>query len=281
MLSRRIYNSSNSHRHRWLEVLRWFLCLALLCAYTATALMNRRGFLFWQTTTTTLASATTAASIGGAASANGVGITDRGSSNNNDNSNDNDDDDYYVFWLMPVASDAAALDKLVHELAARHGTVPFAPHVTLCPPVPSSNIPHPTDTLNALTERPTATLVLRNSNGGIHPDFGSTYTQSVFVRLRATDPSNGYDLKDLYQRCVELSGAPEEGRDPKEDNFPHLSVMYYPDPDRETRRAIAQSVQVPATVAFDAVQLVRIHLPVVDSAGVQAWKVVGVQQFHD
>jgi len=207
------------------------------------------------------------------------------------NSDDDDDDDeyQYVFWLMPTASDTQLLqDTIMNELRDEFDAVFFEPHVTLAPPIPASNIPDPEQALERLTttsnisNKKTSNLRGTKNNedvltlSGAHANYGTLYTQSVFLQLQATP-----QLKDLYNRSRKVSGLPPVQEIPADDHFPHLSVLYESCCEQE-RETVASHVQhklqqtsLAQHISFDAVQLIRIQLPVEGPADVRKWKVVG------
>jgi len=215
-----------------------------------------------------------------------------------DNDTSSEDDFQYVFWLMPVEQDAQLLETtLMDGLRQEYDAVSFAPHVTLGPPVSCSQIPDPRAALRTLTSSSggggvttTATRHrsprLRGSSStatnivlhGAHADFGERYTQSVFLRLASNSA-----LDRLYERSREVSGL-EDALPDAADHFPHLSVLYENCCPRE-RQAAAERVQrqfqttrlAHEGIAFDAVQIIRIQLPVEGPEDVQKWKVVGTE----
>jgi len=213
-------------------------------------------------------------------------------------------DEYqYVFWLMPVESDARLLESaIMKDLRDEFDAVRFNPHVTLAPPVAASEIPNPQQALEILTSTTQQQQQqqqfhnknknnLRGSSSSkdrivtlthAHADYGFLYTQSVFLQLQSNK-----ELDDLYQLSRKVSGLPPKKDDENNNNksssdhFPHLSVLYENCCEQE-RNQVATTVEqkLQATtlsqqIRFDSVQLIRIQLPVEGPKDVLKWKLVG------
>jgi len=172
---------------------------------------------------------------------------------------------FYVFWLMPQKSDKESLQAIMDSLSKEYGTVRFEPHVTLAPPVLTMD----KNALESLTKQ-AEPITLSDWT----PSRGNMYTQSVFLKAQGNAA-----LFDLYHNSRTLAGldqsGPEEGS-----NFPHLSLMYSNDDD-ETRQAILETLDIDLdSITFDAIQLMRIELPVTSAEDVLKWKAVDIQKFH-
>ena len=219
-----------------------------------------------------------------------------------------DNDYYYVFWLMPVKRDAQLLrHTIMHDLRKEFlHAVDFEPHVTLAPPVPASAIPHPELALARLASALTTkdenienhnlrgssattppplqgnTADKEDSNdrtvltlSGARANYGTRYTQSIFLQLQATPL-----LRELYHTARQVSGLPPLPVIPATDHFPHLSVLYESCCATARQAAAARIEQsLPTTllqpISIDAVQLVRIQLPVQGPDDVRLWKSLG------
>lgn len=226
---------------------------------------------------------------------------------------DNNKDYYYVFWLMPVKRDAQLLrHTIMRDLRQEFiHAVDFEPHVTLAPPVPASAIPDPDVALARLASAFTTIDENNNSNhlpntsnlrsrattpplqgnpdkedstsqrtiltlSGARANYGTRYTQSIFLQLEATPV-----LRDLYNTARQVSGLPPTQVIPAADHFPHLSVLY--ESCCEMTRAAAaarveqrlRTVSLSQQISFDAVQLIRIQLPVEGPDDVRLWKSLG------
>jgi hypothetical protein len=210
----------------------------------------------------------------------------------------------YVFWLLPAEPYRQELQRFVNELASEYHTIPFEPHITLAQPVPTHQIPNPRDALDRLAETAatsttsTTSIVLNN----FHVTVGQLYTQSVFLQFEenVNDPEenkNSNDdaapnslrsqyqaLRDLYMWSRQISGLPV-GEPNGSDHFPHMSLIYQ-NIDMEARKHVAATVrqkleqssvffQGTSSIAFDAIQLVQIQLPVESEQDVQKWKTIG------
>ena len=234
---------------------------------------------------------------------------------NNDNDNNINDDYYYVFWLMPTERDAQLLrDTIMRDLREEfQHAVEFEPHVTLAPPVPASAIPNPKAALTHLasallasqdenSHNPHHTKNLRSTNlptpllegnssekdhrtvltlSDARVNYGTRYTQSIFLQFQGTPM-----LRELYNTACQISGLPPITHEkiPATDHFPHLSVLYESCCEM-AREAAAARVQLNLEqqqqplahqhISFDAVQLVRIQLPVEGPDDVRLWKSMG------
>jgi hypothetical protein len=90
-------------------------------------------------------------------------------------------------------------------------------------------------------------------------------------------------LRELYNTARKITGLPPTKVIPPEDHFPHLSVLYESccETAREAAAArVQQSLQKPTLslahhISFDAVQLIRIQLPVEGPDDVRLWKSLG------
>jgi len=207
-------------------------------------------------------------------------------------------DEYqYVFWLMPVESDARLLESaIMKDLRDEFDAVRFNPHVTLAPPVAASEIPNPQQALEILTTTQHFNNKSKNNNNlrgsssnkdrmvtltHAHADYGFLYTQSVFLQLQSNQ-----ELDDLYELSRKVSGLPpdeisDENNNNNKDHFPHLSVLYENCCEQERNQvatAVEQKLQATTLsqqIRFDSVQLIRIQLPVEGPNDVLKWKLVG------
>jgi 2'-5' RNA ligase len=141
-------------------------------------------------------------------------------------------------WLVPAGADRQRLDSLIARLAARLGTSPFEPHLTLLPAIDGS----PASV--AATARALAARL-----------------RPVAVRLESVEG------RDEHFRCLVALAAPDEplreahaaaarafGRQPDPSFLPHVSLVYgrlAP----ETKRALASEVAPAAALAFRAARL--------------------------
>jgi hypothetical protein len=158
----------------------------------------------------------------------------------------------------------------------------------------------------------TTTKTTRNSIilNNFHVAIGQLYTQSIFLQFEENTDDGNQDaqhaptsfrshyqsLRDLYMRSRQISRLPM-GEPNVEDHFPHMSLMYLSNDnnkvDNETRNRIAADVRQKlkkessffrstsssslqkGMIAFDAIQLVQIQLPVQSDQDVQKWKTIG------
>lgn len=213
------------------------------------------------------------------------------SSSTADSSLASDDEYWYVFWLMPTKEDADLLKTtIMNDLKDEFDAVSFDPHVTLGPPVRVRDIPDPQRALEIVTLSSTTSRgkQLRGSGHrqivltGAHAGYGQLYTQSVFLQLESTP-----QLDALYQLSVNVGHRKTEHVHPYPiEHFPHMSMLYE-NCCQEQREAVAEKVQqklletrLKNQIAFDAVQLMRIQLPVEGPEGVKKWEVVGTEALH-
>ncbi len=142
-------------------------------------------------------------------------------------------------WLMPSA-ESDWLAGVVREIAFRHGTPVFAPHVTV---VGGFRVPE-AEAVAALTAwRPRVPLPAR------FPDVGFEHVIVRALYLRA-QPSE--ELHQLHNEVESRLGLPRSRYSP------HLSLMYS-DAAESIRRGIAEQLRLPLPVAvrFDSLALWR------------------------
>jgi 2'-5' RNA ligase len=163
-------------------------------------------------------------------------------------------------WLMPGEAARPRLAALIEGLAARLGTDPFPPHVTLLPGIEGLA---PNTVLTAA--RPLA--------AGLHP---------LTVRLVSVEG------RDEHFRCLIALAAFDEtlraahaaaarafGRQPDAAFLPHLSLVYG-SLTAETKQALAADLAPATAVAFDAA---RLHVWRTDGP-VAAWSEIGSFPFE-
>jgi 2'-5' RNA ligase len=141
---------------------------------------------------------------------------------------------------MPDGADRRRLERRILGLAARLGTEPFQPHVTLL-----SGLEAPARELLAAAERAAAQLrSLTVSLGGL--DGREEHFRCLFVRVR----------DEAVLRSLHADLARSLGREPDQGFFPHLSLVYGSLRPPE-KRALADEIGREADVGFLAR---RLHL---------------------
>jgi hypothetical protein len=163
-------------------------------------------------------------------------------------------------WLMPDGVVGARLAALIAGTAARLGTEPFAPHLTLLP-----GIDGPEDEVLQTARRVAS---------GLRP---------LRVSLRSVEGRDEHfrcvialAVADAPLRAAHVAAARAFGREPDPAFLPHLSLVYgtlAP----EVKRALAKKLTVAATVSFEVARLHawRTHGPVGE------WRELGSFPFGD
>lgn len=163
----------------------------------------------------------------------------------------NDQGTGYSLWLIPEPAERARLEALIHRLAARLGTPPFTPHVTLL-----GGLHGRVDRLHELArDLPSLALRLTRIDG-----------QDAFFRCLYVEAEGGAALGASRARAAERLDV----RTPPA-FFPHLSLVYGQlSSDRKRRLAGELGPEVEArTVLFGELWLVRTEGHVKD------WEQVG------
>jgi len=169
-------------------------------------------------------------------------------------------------WLRPEGRQEQRLQELINRLAEEHGTVKFAPHLTVC------GIPDDLAVLDAAADyvRHCGLLPLRVAR--------STVTGAVITPFRAVfiEIENSPELREFRERLRDIVGAPRLIP-------PHISLLYTldrnsqaprPDFDAERLKAIAAKCAEAIDDAY-----FTLGRPVVNSAGggeqdVRSWNVI-------
>jgi 2'-5' RNA ligase len=141
-------------------------------------------------------------------------------------------------WLMPEGPTRERLGALIGELAARLGTVPFVPHVTLLPGIegPEGAVLEAAGKL-ASDLRPLL-LSLRSLEGR------DEHFRCLIALAEADEPL----------RAAHAAAAQAFGRDPDTAFLPHLSLVYgslAP----ETKVALAAELAPHVALSFEATRL--------------------------
>ncbi|HSB62293.1 MAG TPA: 2'-5' RNA ligase family protein [Vicinamibacteria bacterium] len=113
-------------------------------------------------------------------------------------------------WLVPEGSAAERLSALIGELAARHGTPRFAPHLTLLPLVGGAEDDVLERAARLAGELPPLEVRL------LGPESRDEYFRRLFARAEATPA-----LREAHARA-----AARFGRPPDPDFLPHVSLLY-------------------------------------------------------
>jgi len=169
-------------------------------------------------------------------------------------------------WLRPEGRQEQRLQDLINRLAEEHGTVTFAPHLTVC------GVPGDLTVLDAAADYVSecGLLPLRVVKAAV---TGAVITpfRAVFIEVE-----NSTELRKFRERLHDIVSAPPLIP-------PHISLLYTldrnsqaprPDFDAERLRAIAAGC---AEAIHDA--LLTLGGPVVNSAGggeqdVRSWNVI-------
>jgi 2'-5' RNA ligase len=141
-------------------------------------------------------------------------------------------------WLMPQGALRERLATLIRDLAARFGTEPFPPHVTLLPGLagPEAVILEASRSLAAVLRPLTIRL--------LSVDGRDEHFRCLFARAEADEPL----------RAAHAAAARAFDREPDPALLPHLSLVYGTLPP-ETKWPLAAEVAAAVAVSFAARRL--------------------------
>ena len=142
-------------------------------------------------------------------------------------------------WLMPGEAVRQRLAALIQDLAARLGTAPFPPHLTLLPGIEGRA---PDDVLTA-----TASLAAGLNPLTVHLlsiEGHEEHFRCLVARAAADEPL----------RAAHAAAARAFGREPDPAFLPHLSLVYG-SLAGETKRALALELASAVSVPFEAAVL--------------------------
>ena len=157
-------------------------------------------------------------------------------------------------WLRPEPSQEQALQSLIRSVAAEHGTVPFAPHLTVC------GAPGDPVTIDAATAyiKECGLLPLRVAKTAV---TGAVITpfRAVFIEVENTP-----ELRQFRERLRDILGAPPLIP-------PHISLLYTLDGATQAPRPDLDSGRLAAIAARCAAAIPDTHFllgrPVAHSSG--------------
>lgn len=117
---------------------------------------------------------------------------------------------FYSIWLVPEARSANCIGALINDLAGKHGSDPFPPHITLAERIYGSEdrVLRNAELLATGFEE----KLVAGTDWIGHSDF---YYRSLFVRIKR---SNGLKLANSKARAV--------FKLPESEFMPHMSLMY-------------------------------------------------------
>jgi hypothetical protein len=168
-------------------------------------------------------------------------------------------------WLRPEGRQEQRLQELINRLAEEHGTVKFAPHLTVC------GVPGDLAVLDAAAAyvRECRLLPLRVAKTAV---TGAVITpfRAVFIEVE-----NSAELREFRERLRDIVGAPPLIP-------PHISLLYTLDRNSQAPRPDfdAERLKAIATRCAEAIDDAHFTLgrPVVNSAGgehdVRGWNVI-------
>ena len=153
----------------------------------------------------------------------------------------------FSIWLIPVEESRPELSTIINNLAARHHTPRFEPHVTLC----SGNIltaGSPEELADRLDRccAPLAPI----SAGFDRLEHTDRYLTYFFARLGSDAAAQVTNLQSPLSAVLDAPGTPEIGL--------HLSLMYCEPDNAIDRSQLAREVKprLPSRVLFDRIRLV-------------------------
>jgi 2'-5' RNA ligase len=169
-------------------------------------------------------------------------------------------------WLRPEGRQEQMLQRLIGRQAEKHGTVPFAPHLTVC------GVPGDLGVLDAAAAyvRQCRLLPIRAAKTAV---TGAVITpfRAVFIEVE-----NSPELREFRERLREIVSAPELIP-------PHISLLYTLDRDTQTPRPDFDAERLQEIAARCAGEIDDTHFtlgrPVVNNAGggesnVRGWRAI-------
>ena len=167
-------------------------------------------------------------------------------------------------WLQPFGDQQRQLQQVIDALAARHGTVPFAPHLTVCG----------ADNLDA--ER-AAEYVGRCQLLPFTPrKTGISYSTTTPFKAVVIEVENTPELAAFRETLRRIAGAPEF-------EPPHISLLYTID-ERAKRTTWSTDAAKLSAIAAECAALITddaftLGDPVVvapdgDWSNIQSWKIL-------
>ncbi|HWI40373.1 MAG TPA: hypothetical protein VNX25_02665 [Verrucomicrobiae bacterium] len=146
-------------------------------------------------------------------------------------------------FLSPAPGDAAWASRLISDLAAAHGTIPFEPHLTLHSGVGDPLVAGEVLAAEAAALSPRRLRVRR---------IGATeeFFRSVFIEFQVEDRL--LQLREVVKPLLE--------REKERPFLPHLSLLYAEMP-LVRKEEIAAGVCVPPTLTFDRLKIVTLRDP--------------------
>lgn len=170
-------------------------------------------------------------------------------------------------WLQPTGDAREKLKALIASMAARHGTVPFEPHLTVCG----------TRDLNAAQSDAAADYVHRCELLPITVR-GLAISHSITMPFKAViiDVENAPALRDFRETLRRITGAGEP-------EMPHISLLYTLDEHGERTPWAADATRLSAIAAEGAVGVAEasflLDKPVIvapegDWTNIRSWKIV-------
>src|SRR5205823_13091585 len=169
-------------------------------------------------------------------------------------------------WLRPEGRQQQRLQELINRLAEEHGTVTFAPHLTVC------GVPGDLAVLDAAAAyvREFGLLPLRVAKAAV-AGMVITPFRAVFIEVE-----NSAELREFRERLRDIVGAPPLIP-------PHISLLYTLDRNNQAPRPDFDAERLKAIAAGCAEAIDDAHFtlsgPVVNSAGggeqdVRSWNVI-------
>ncbi|KAG9010492.1 hypothetical protein FRB94_010257 [Tulasnella sp. JGI-2019a] len=159
-----------------------------------------------------------------------------------------------TIWLVPPEGPFKPLEALIAEIASKHSSPVFQPHITLLA-LPSDSPITSDAILPPLSELPATIPITFNKVCA-----GQSYFQSVLVELEIKD---GSTLDELYKATLKKNEGLVKGEDASSELggrflrpfYPHLS-LYYGEVSAEVRSAIIKGL-----VDEGKVQPAGVHSP--------------------
>lgn len=159
----------------------------------------------------------------------------------------------YTLWISPTLKIKSILQGVIWGLSKKYGTTSFEPHMTLLGgiKVSQNQILAGTKKLASILKPFTLTL------GEV--SFSTTYSQSVFVRVKSSAKLMQANL--LAKKIFNMENSVF---------MPHISFLYGVD-DMEKREKIACKIKLPAGLSFQAEKIV-VMIP--HSPDPKTWQIV-------
>lgn len=164
-------------------------------------------------------------------------------------------------WLLPSTDDALRLTAIIDDLAARHGSPRFEPHLTVLGGLRLD----PARTQAVMRRIADRTAPMELAIRGVR--HSPVFFESVFLRIE--DDRRLQALRG--QLCVDLGHRPHRAP------APHVSLVYGELPE-DLRRSLRATIDAGRGLLFDRIALATPGDDALDWLDVSQWRVLAISE---